>query len=246
MFGILKSFIVLFAYLITGGIFLFFAVPVSLLFFPAGKHKKVFSKLLCKYMRWAVRDALPFLQVLEVKEVTGLQNVAKSGILITNHQSFLDSFLILGHIPNIPLIKSSYRFNPLFAWVSPFFDFVGMEYSTKGIAKADEKIRNLLKNKELVWICPEGTRSSNGKIKKFNSLGFRIASDLKTPIFPAVVYYSRVIMGKHKSSFIFSQKVNVKIHVLDAVIPLENETTAKLLSRVQKTIEEEFWRMVGD
>jgi len=246
MLGILKSFIVLFAYLITGGIFLFFAVPVSLLFLPLGKHKKIFSKLLCRYMSWAVKDALPFLQVLEVKEITGLQNVGKSGILITNHQSFLDSFLILGHVSCIPLIKSSYRFNPLFAWVSPLFDFVGMEYGTKGIAKADEKIRKLLKNKELIWICPEGTRSGDGKIKKFNSLAFRIANDLKTPIFPAVVYYSQAIMSKQKNSFIFSQKTEVKIHVLEAVSPMENETTAKLLSRVQSTVEEEVLRMAGD
>jgi hypothetical protein len=53
-------------------------------------------------------------------------------------------------------------------------------------------------------------------------------------------------MSKQKSSFILSQKVEVKIHILEAVIPQENETTAKLLNRVQTAVVEEFWRMVGD
>ena len=118
-----------------------------------------------------------------------------------------------------------------------------MEQGIKGITKADEKIRKLLKNKELVWICPEGTRNCDGKIKKFNSLAFRIANDLKTPIFPAVVYYSRAIMSKQKSSFIFSQKAEVKIQFLETITPLENENTAKLLNRVQKAVEEEFLRL---
>jgi 1-acyl-sn-glycerol-3-phosphate acyltransferase len=238
MVGILKSFIVFFAYLISGGIFLLFAVPFSLIFSIFGQHKKTFSKFLCKYMKWAVKDAMPFLQVIEIKEITGLQNIEKSGILITNHQSFLDSFIVLGHIPCVPLIKSSYKFNPLFAWVSPFFDFVGIEYTAKGIMKADEKLRNLLKNKELIWICPEGTRSSDSKIKKFNSLAFKIANDLKVPIFPALIRYSRPIMNKEKSSFIFSQKVEIKFHVLEAIVPQENETTAKLLNRAQTIMQE--------
>jgi len=194
-------------------------------------------------MKWMVSDVLKFLQVLEIKEITGLQNIKKNVIVVANHQSFLDGFFVMGYIPCVPLMKSSYKFNPLFAWIAPFFNFIEIEFTPAGIIKADKKIRNLLKNKESVFILPEGTRSCNEKIKKFNSLAFKIANDLKIPILPITVYYSKPIMSKLKSSFIFSQKIDVKIHISQAIIPSQDETTAKLLTKTQSVIEEEFEKM---
>jgi 1-acyl-sn-glycerol-3-phosphate acyltransferase len=94
-----------------------------------------------------------------------------------------------------------------------------------------------------VYICPEGTRSRDSKIKKFNSLAFKIANDMKMPIFPVVIYYSRPIMSKNLSSFAFCKKVEIKIHVLEAIIPQENETTAKLLTETQNLMETELEKM---
>jgi len=241
MFGILKSLFVLFAYLITGGIFLFFTVPVSLFFLPFAKHKKVFSKFLYGYMKWAVRDALKFFQVLEIKEITGQENIRKNVIVVSNHQSFLDGFIVMGHIPSVPLIKSSYKFNPLFAWVALLFDFVGIEFTPSGISNADKKIRELLEKGESVYILPEGTRSGDGKIQKFNSLAFKISNDINIPVLPVVVRYSNPIMSKQKGSFIFKEKIDVKINILEPIIPQENETTAKLLNRTQEAIERVFY-----
>jgi len=239
----LKSLLILFAYLITGTIFLLFTVPISLCFLPLKKHKNVFSKFLCGYMKWAVCDALKFFRVLEIKEITGMENIKKNVIVIANHQSFFDGFIIMGHIPSVPLIKSSYKFNPLFVWIAPLFDFVGIEYTVKGITKADEKIRELLKKGESVLILPEGTRSLDGKIKKFNSLAFKISNDMNIPILPICLHYSKPIMSKSCESFIFSRKTFVKIHILETIIPQENETTAKLLNRTREAVEKSYLQL---
>jgi len=194
-------------------------------------------------MKWAVRDAMKILGILEIKEITGLENIQKNVIVIANHQSFLDGFIIMGHIPCVPLIKQSYKFNPLFFWVSFLFNFVGIEFTPSGIMNSDKKIRELLKNGESVCILPEGTRSLDGKIKKFNSLAFKISNDMNIAILPLVIHYSKPIMSKSRKSFIFSQKTDVKIQILKAIIPQENETTAKLLSRAQEAVEKSYLQL---
>lgn len=238
--GILKSILVWITYLLTGGIFLVFIIPVSLLFLPFGKHKKVFSHFLFGYMKWIVRCALPFLQVLKIVEFTGAEKIGKSGIIISNHQSFLDGFLVMGHFPSVPLIKASYKYNPLFLWVAGFFDFVALDFFPAGFFDADKKLRKHLKNNDLLYILPEGTRSSDGNIQKFQSLAFKIANDTQSPIFPVILKYSEPIMSKSRESFIFTRKVNVKIHVLDEIRPAENENTAKFIQRVYSTVVSHF------
>ncbi|MCL2844007.1 MAG: 1-acyl-sn-glycerol-3-phosphate acyltransferase [Chitinivibrionia bacterium] len=243
MFGILKSLFILLAYIFTGGIFLLFAVPVSLLFLPFGKHKKVFSAQLSKYMKWAVSDALKFFGVLEITQITGLENIRKNAILISNHQSFFDGFIVMGHIPSIPLIKSSYKFNPLFTWVALLFDFVSLKPTTKGVAEADKKIRKLIERGETICVFPEGTRSLDGKIKKFQSLAFKIAKDTDTAILPLVIHYSKPIMSKSGESFKFSEKVDVKISILPAICPKDFETTGRLLTKSQETVEKSYQQL---
>ncbi|MDR0303616.1 MAG: 1-acyl-sn-glycerol-3-phosphate acyltransferase [Chitinispirillales bacterium] len=194
-------------------------------------------------MKWMVYDILSFFQVLKIKEATGLQNFHGTGIVISNHQSFFDGFLVMGHVPSVPLVKSSYKFNPFFNCVIMFFDFVEIDTTPTGIMKADEKIRRLLKSGQSVYICPEGTRNSDGKIGKFHSLAFKIAEDLKVPLFPIVIHYDRPILGKSGSSFIFSQKVDVKIHILESIIPQENQTSVQLLKEAHGIMKTEFEKM---
>jgi 1-acyl-sn-glycerol-3-phosphate acyltransferase len=234
MFPVFKSLFILIAYLFTGGIYLAFIIPVSLYFFPLKKHKKVFSRFLFAYMKWAVNSGLPFFQILEIKEFIGAEKVGKSGIIISNHQSFLDGFLVMGHFPSVPLIKSSYKFNPLFAWISLLFDFIPLKFTAQGLISADRNLRKRLNEDERIYICPEGTRSKNGKIGKFNSLAFKIAGDLQVPIYPIIIQYSKPILGKSRQSFAFGEKVEIKIRVLDEIYPAENENTAKLLKRTHE------------
>lgn len=241
--GVLKSIFILIAYIITGGIYLAFVIPVSLAFLPLRKHKKVFSFFVFGYMRWATNNALPFLQTLEITELIGKEKIKKSGIIISNHQSFFDGFVVMGNFPSVPLIKSSYKFNPLFAWIAALFDFVPLEFSPAGLSRADKLLRKHLKNNELIYICPEGTRSLDGKIQKFNSLAFKLANDMQLPIFPLVIKYSKPILSKNRASFAFGKKVEITIHVLDEMRPLKSENTAKFMQRVQTAVAEEFENM---
>jgi len=243
MLLILKTLLTYVAYAITLGIFLAFTMPYSLLFWPKRKHKKVFSSFVYGYMKWAVQTALKFIGVLEVKEIIGLENVQKNAILISNHQSFLDGFIVMGHIPSVPLIKSSYRFNPLFSLVALLFDFVNVEYTVKGISNVDKRIRDLLKNGETVCVFPEGTRSLDGKIRKFQSLAFKIAKDSQAPLIPVVIYYDRPIMSKSAKSFLFGKKINVKIRILPAIVAQENDGTAKLLRTAQEAVEKSYLQL---
>jgi 1-acyl-sn-glycerol-3-phosphate acyltransferase len=217
-----------------------FAVPVSLLFFPFAKHKKIFSKLLSSYMRWTIHYEMPFLRIFEIKELKGIDKIGNTGIIVSNHQSFLDGFLVMGHASSVPLVKSTYKFNPIFAWIALFFEFIALEPGIIGVSKADREIRKRLKNNELLYICPEGTRSLDGKIRKFNTLAFKIAKDMQIPIFPLCIHYSKPIMSKSRKSFLGSEKVEGRIRVLDKILPAENESTMELLNRVQKAVEKSY------
>ena len=238
--GVLKAILAWTAYFITGGIFLAFVIPVSLAFLPFAKHKKVFSRFLFAYMKWFVHSALPFLRVIKITEISGAEKIGQSGIIVSNHHSFLDGFFVMGNFGGVPLVKSSYKFNPIFAWIAALFDFVPLEFSPAGLTNADKKLRKLLKNNELIYICPEGTRSSDGKLQKFQTLAFKIAIDANAPIFPVIIKYSKPIMSKTRESFVFGKVVEVKICVLDEMHPQESETTAKFMQRVHSAMSEKL------
>ena len=81
----------------------------------------------------------------------------------------------------------------------------------KGIKRTIEEAKKTLKDGMSVVIFPEGTRSSDGQMKKFKRGAFQLAVDLNMPVVPMTINGSYKILSK-TSFFVNPGKLTLTIH----------------------------------
>ena len=108
-------------------------------------------------------------------------------ILMFNHSSFIDPFLFAyaspGKTTGITAVEN-YKY-PVFGWMLKKWRAIPIDRSSMSKAKESiQKGEEALKDGYNVIILPEGTRTVNGKIRKFKKGGFHMAININVPILP--------------------------------------------------------------
>lgn len=125
-------------------------------------------------------------------KVTGKSNIEpnKSYVIISNHQSMLDILATCAAIPlNFKfLAKKELFLIPFMGWAMLLSGYVPVDRSSKESGrKAIKRITQLLKKDVSILFFPEGTRSPDGKMKKFKMGAFKLARDANMEILPVVI-----------------------------------------------------------
>lgn len=124
----------------------------------------------------------------------------RPAVLVSNHESWYDVFALAGHLPvdyrfvgKKELVKIPF-FGP--AWLAcgniPL-DRSNRSAAFESLRLAGEKIR---REKAVVVMFPEGTRSSDGQLLPFKKGAFVLALELGVPVIPVGVSGSRELMPK--------------------------------------------------
>ena len=120
-------------------------------------------------------------------KINGVIPTNRPFIIMFNHTSFIDPFLFAycspGKTTGITAIEN-YKY-PIFGWMLKKWRAIPID--RKNIERAKESIKKgeeALQNNYNVIILPEGTRTINGKIKKFKKGGFHMAMNIRAPILP--------------------------------------------------------------
>jgi 1-acyl-sn-glycerol-3-phosphate acyltransferase len=162
---------------------------------------------------WKVTTHIPY----EVKDRTPF-------IFVANHLSMAD-IPVLSHVPwemkwvgkkelfDLPLLGK------MMVWSKDIY--VDREASNRLIATL-KQVKDHLDNKVSVLFFPEGTRSRNGNLNKFNDGAFAMAIRFKVPIVPIVIDGTQKALPKGKWKF--DSKVDMHIHILP---PVESSTYKK-------------------
>lgn len=140
-------------------------------------------------------------------------------VIVPNHQSMLDIvfFNMLYHrlrwVSKIEVFKV-----PLLGWEMKMVKYIPLERGNKhSVVKMMEYCITSLRDGISVVIFPEGTRSLTGAIGKFKTGAFQLAVKTDKPILPVLIDGTGDILPKH--GFIFRNRRNVRIRVLDPVFP---------------------------
>lgn len=123
-------------------------------------------------------------------------------ILVVNHQSWLDLYLMAAQgARDVCILVRAWPFKRLF-FFGPLMRVAGY-VETEGAKAADilSQCRREMDAGALVLCFPEGTRSPDGSLGKFHSGVFKLAAELGRPVVPMIVKHSGRIMPK--GSFIF-------------------------------------------
>ena len=153
-------------------------------------------------------------------KIRGSDNLPDYGVVfVFNHTSLLDIPVLFS------FIKKPFRFGAkeeLFK--IPVFGYSMKKIGMLPIFRSNKK-KTLGMYKEIIlsfkhaksyMLAPEGTRSSDGKLKQFKSGPFILAIDAKAPIVPVVIRGTDKILAKGK---VFANLKNtlVEIDILPAV-----------------------------
>ena len=121
---------------------------------------------------------------------------SKPTMVISNHQSMLDSFCIMAISPNVIMIaKEHVRVNPVTGQLFRWFGFLSIH---DGYERLEQKVREAVANGDSVFIFPEGERPVETKrnVSRFHKGAFQMACDLGLDIVPIHIEGLREIMPK--------------------------------------------------
>jgi len=177
--------------------------------------------------------------------VTGLANIhqGNSYIYMCNHQSNFDIPVLLAFLPvQFRWLAKAELFKiPVFGHGMRAAGYISIDRSNQvsafhSISEAAQKIESGVS----VMIFPEGTRSSDGKIRSFKKGGFVLAVDSGIPIVPVVVKGTYAIMAKGRLT-INPGPVDLEIQKPIETAGYTRDSKEALMDRVKTVMCEHFY-----
>ncbi len=165
-------------------------------------------------------------------------------VIVSNHQSLLDILVLFNLFFHYKIVSKIEIFKvPLIGWNMTLNHYIKLIRGDKqSIKQMMKDCMEALAQGNSILIFPEGTRSKDGRIKKFKPGAFILAKDMKVPILPIVISGTNKALPKHSLQFQGSHEIKVKI--LDE-IPYEkfrdlsvDETSEMVRSIMIKTLAE--------
>lgn len=116
---------------------------------------------------------------------------AASGMLVANHVSFLDIFVLNAVTPAAFVAKEDVRAWPLIGWLCRRTETVFIERGSRRAAqRTREHVVEKLRANALVAVFPEGTTTWGDEVLPFHAALLQSAIDAGTPLTPAVIRYT--------------------------------------------------------
>ncbi len=147
------------------------------------KRKLFFHHLVC----WALR-VLTYMMANVSKKHIGRENMdfSKPAIIIANHASFLDILVTVMQHPKLILLTNKWvYYSPVFGKVVQLADYYPV---MEGVDPGVEKFAEIVKDGYSIVIFPEGTRTPDGKLKRFHKGAFYLAEQLSMDIVPMLLH----------------------------------------------------------
>jgi len=144
-------------------------------------------------------------------------DLKKPYVIVSNHQSYLDimaaSFLF---IPFKWVSKAEIFKVPFIGWNMRLNNYIKLERGgRRSIAKMMMKCEEAIKKGSSVFLFPEGTRSPDGKLKKFMPGAFVIAKRMQVDILPVVIKGTRDAVPKN--SLRINNRADITVEALDVI-----------------------------
>ncbi len=136
--------------------------------------------------RWSCR----LLRILNVEVIFELMDMPRSGIVVTNHISWLDVFVLNAMTPMRFVAKSEVRRWPLFGWLCARAQTLFIERGrARDAARINKQVGRLLNEGESLVVFPEGTTTDGREVRAFHASLLQPAIDARAPVYPIAIRY---------------------------------------------------------
>jgi 1-acyl-sn-glycerol-3-phosphate acyltransferase len=200
----------------------------------------LFNARIGSYIGGVIWSRINALMVPMIPRVKGRSNIVKnqSYIVISNHQSHFDVFLIYGWIGlDIKFVmKTELKKIPGLGIGSEKVGHIFLDRSNSRAAVESLAIaKKRLVNGTSVVFFPEGTRSLTGKMGSFKRGGFKLAIELGLPILPVTVKNTRSVLPANSLN-LNPAFVELVIHKPVCIEGYAEENMGELIQKVKDII----------
>lgn len=222
------------------GCFIILVLTLLLLCLPIRRRYK--QALVSKMLHVGCKALVAVTPVIKSVRIDGdlveKDGTVEPGIIVANHQSSLDIILLMAAFPKVKFFVADWVKNsPLFG---PIAEYLGYYVRSEGY---EGSLTNLKKDIDQGWslvIFPEGTRTTDGTIRRFHKGAFYLASQVNAPVTPVVFYGNWRIMPKNHC-FTITRGLSV-IQVLEPV-KTENIDYHELTRRVATLVKDSYAKL---
>jgi 1-acyl-sn-glycerol-3-phosphate acyltransferase len=138
-------------------------------------------------------------------------------VMVANHQSLLDIFILFRLFNHYKWVSKIENFRvPFIGWNMWLNQYIPLKRGDKAsIIRMLRQCRDALAAGNSIMMFPEGTRSRDGRIRRFKTGAFELAKDAKAPILPLVVTGTANALPKR--GFVLRGRHPIRIKVLDQI-----------------------------
>ncbi|MCW5551346.1 MAG: 1-acyl-sn-glycerol-3-phosphate acyltransferase [Verrucomicrobiae bacterium] len=167
----------------------------------------------------------------------------RTGLLVSNHLSYLDILVFAAIAPAVFVSKSEIKHWPVFGWFARMAGTIFVRRARRTeVGRIGDEIRDVLRQEQLVVLFPEGTTSNGQQILPFRSSLLEPVCDSTCQLTAAYVeyavtdgtatddvcYWDDMTFFRHLLRLMTKQQVNVRVRFAPAV---RNASNRKDLAR---------------
>jgi len=226
-----------------------FIISIILLWIPVVAVVRLFDRDPAHYMTGFIFRRLGYIITkvipanISLTYDPSLRMMREKVVVVSNHQSNGDIPLISTIPFEMKWVAKKALFGvPVVGWMMQWAGDISVDRKAVNRRKKTfEQARFHLKHNCPVIFFPEGTRSRNGKLNRFNTGAFDLAIETGAPVLPIVLDGTQKYLPKR--NWIFGKKGNIKLEVLPMVYP-DNKDRTELLEEVREQIKAKLaeWR----
>jgi 1-acyl-sn-glycerol-3-phosphate acyltransferase len=163
-------------------------------------------------------------------------------VMVANHQSLLDILVLFRLFAHFKWVSKIENFRiPCIGWNMSLNRYIKLRRGDRASVEAMMRAcEHALAGGNSIMMFPEGTRSTDGRLKPFKPGAFTLAQRMRAPILPIVVEGTADALPKR--GFVLQGQHAIRIRVLDAIpyARFAQESVDALADRVRGVIAAEL------
>ncbi|MDP2644440.1 MAG: lysophospholipid acyltransferase family protein [Desulfobacterales bacterium] len=212
------------------GYLLFFA-PVYLVSYVFSSKREMawqqLNHLFFKIFFRLLQSVTPGLSLHVADEVFSI----RSAVIVSNHVSYLDPILLISlYEKQKTIVKNIFFKLPVFGWILRTSGYIPsiVDANSDTIGRI-EALGAYLASGGNLFIFPEGTRSRNGRLGRFNRSAFKIAVNCKAPICVLFIQNTDVLYPPGRFRFFTCVPNTIRIELIGRI---ETGSTSSSISEL--------------
>ena len=202
------------------GYLLFFAPAYLAAFVFSGNREKAWQKLnhlFFKIFFRLLQCITPGLSFHVADEVFSI----RSAVIVSNHVSYLDPILLISLFEKQKtIVKRTFFKLPVFGWILKTSGYIpsALDGNLDMISRIEDMGAYLASGGNL-FIFPEGTRSRDGRIGRFNKSAFKIAANCNAPIYVLFIQNTDVLFPPGGFRFNTCVPNSIRVELIGRIVP---------------------------